>query len=543
MNFNINAANYAETGWNPIYQTRAAPHTSKWTDIMFPVMCPLRSCYQWAYGQIDTDLKNDGSASFVTIRQKVISYHNSVSSSGYQGPDLAAELDNDDRGPHWRQMSVGLPFYHAVLAAPGPKQSVLSLMSCDDDYKDPSYADDDGNQDEDDLDGEADSLPSKIVSQGGKKTFSIGDTITLPCEVHNRASAVIQWRRGPRKAAKPLFFDRVPQTTNPRFDLDDQYSLHIKDLQEDDADEYYCQIIGKDDILVYTVEVLTKPKILRLYPEGTSKTLKKGSPLTLMCEAVGEPKPKISWTHKKKHSHVEESFSDDSITIDKVSRKHSGDYTCTVNNGKGTDKQTITVIVEYEPEIEINSEVVHSGEGYESELTCVVHAHPGAKVTWFKNDQPLKESHHISQVKNGSSHSLRISATKKTDFGNYKCVANNSIGTTSKAIALSGLPPTPVFESTTSAEDGKSPRLTWKVISRSPIEQFELMYRKQEDDQWKTASPLVTTEGESIYIARYTLKNLEQGTYFAKIRAKNSYGWSSLSEMKSFSGVHNSELV
>lgn len=36
-----------------------------------------------------------------------------------------------------------------------------------------------------------------------------------------------------------------------------------------------------------------------------------------------------------------------------------------------------------EPEIEISSEIVHSGEGYESELTCVVHAHPGAKVSHY----------------------------------------------------------------------------------------------------------------------------------------------------------------
>lgn len=414
--------------------------------------------------------------------------------------------------------------------------ALTEKASCDDDYKDPSYADDDGNQDEDDFDGEANALPPKILSQGGKKTFAIGDTITLPCDVQNRVDAVLQWRRGPKAASKPLFFDQVSQNSNPRFSLDEHYGLQIKDLKKEDADDYYCQIIGNDDMVVYTVDVLTKPKILRLYPEGTSKTLKKGSPLTLMCEAVGEPKPKISWTHKKKHSHVEESLPEETITIDKVSRKHSGDYTCTVSNGNGTDKQTITIIVEYEPEIEISNEVVHSGEGYESELTCVVHAHPGAKVTWFKNDLPLKESHHISQLKSGNSHSLRISATKKTDFGNYKCVANNSIGTTSKVITLSGLPPTPVFESTTIAEDEKSPRLTWKVVSQSPIEQFELMYRKQEDDQWKTAYPTVTTEGESVYIARHTLKNLEQGTYFAKIRARNSYGWSSLSEMKSFSG-------
>nr|XP_024214777.1 protein amalgam-like isoform X2 [Halyomorpha halys] len=415
-----------------------------------------------------------------------------------------------------------------------------------DDYKDPSYADDDGAQDEDDED--EDGPPPRIVSQGGKKTFWVGDTITLPCEVENRANAVIQWRKGPKTNLKPLFFDRVSQNSDPRVSLDEQFGLHIKDLQKNDADEYYCQLIGNEDTLVYTVEVLTKPKILRIYPAG-SKTLKKGSPLTLMCEATGEPKPKISWTHKKKHSHVEESFSEETITIDKVSRKHSGDYTCIVNNGKGTDKLTTSITVEYEPEIEISSDIVHSGEGYESELTCVVHAHPGAKVTWFKNDQPLKESHHISQLKNGNSHSLRIAATKKSDFGNYKCVANNSIGTTSKVIALSGLepgnaqnqvniglPPTPVFESATIAEDERSPRLTWKVVSHSPIEQFELMYRKQEEDQWKTASPSVTSEGENVYMARHTLKNLEQGTYLAQIRAKNSYGWSSLSEVKSFSG-------
>lgn len=43
---------------------------------------------------------------------------------------------------------------------------------------------------------------------------------------------------------------------------------------------------------------LVAPKIVRMFPEGGEKTVDKGTPLTLMCEASGFPIPTIEWTKK-----------------------------------------------------------------------------------------------------------------------------------------------------------------------------------------------------------------------------------------------------
>ena len=92
-----------------------------------------------------------------------------------------------------------------------------------------------------------------------------------------------------------------------------------------------------------------------------------------------------------------------------------------------------------EPEIEVESEKVHSGVGKEAHLTCIVHGEPRPTVRWFKENTELRPSASgslahpkifIESKEATHRHTLVLRGlADKNDFGNYSCVAENSLGT------------------------------------------------------------------------------------------------------------------
>jgi len=92
------------------------------------------------------------------------------------------------------------------------------------------------------------------------------------------------------------------------------------------------------------------------------------------------------------------------------------------------------------PEIEIERDSVNSGKGYDAELACVVHAEPKATVVWYKDGVQLRlsDSKHEFVQKMAHFWTLHIKGVEMEDFGNYTCVANNTLGRAHGAILLSG---------------------------------------------------------------------------------------------------------
>jgi CD80-like C2-set immunoglobulin domain len=53
------------------------------------------------------------------------------------------------------------------------------------------------------------------------------------------------------------------------------------------------------------------------------------------------------------------------------------------------------------PEIEVDRAFVHTGVGYEAQLTCMVHSEPPANIIWYKDTTQLGTTEqHSQQVKN-----------------------------------------------------------------------------------------------------------------------------------------------
>lgn len=78
----------------------------------------------------------------------------------------------------------------------------------------------------------------------------------------------------------------------------------------------------------------------------------------------------------------------------------------------------------------------------------------------------------------GNKHTLTIRNVQGSDFGNYSCVADNSLGRAKKYMELSGRPSPAEFKSTPYSRAKDSYNLTWVVESYPPLEEVRLLYRK-----------------------------------------------------------------
>ncbi|KAL0273991.1 UNVERIFIED_CONTAM: hypothetical protein PYX00_006538 [Menopon gallinae] len=300
--------------------------------------------------------------------------------------------------------------------------------------------------------------------------------------------------------------------------------------------------------------------------------VKRGASVTLECRASGNPVPVITWTRKNNlFPSGEKTVEGYSITIEQATRHQAGVYQCTASNGVGKPvEQSIVLHVLYPPEIEVERSWVHSGEGFEAQLVCIVHAEPQADVLWYRDTLRLDTTDRRSMEVRGSRHTLYIRKVQASDFGNYSCVADNSLGKMRQYLQLSGKPNQVVFRSDPMSRYKDSYNITWAVNSYTPIEEFKLYFRKIYDhnqpntpqqyhakrptrrypssfQENETAGQLGRGDWSDVILPAipselftqqmsYVIRGLEPGTqYEARVRARNRFGWNELSEKFHFS--------
>uniref|UniRef100_A0A8D8LHE8 Lachesin n=1 Tax=Cacopsylla melanoneura TaxID=428564 RepID=A0A8D8LHE8_9HEMI len=397
----------------------------------------------------------------------------------------------------------------------------------------------------------------KFTSRGQTYRVVIGDTLVLPCEVENMGSYVLLWRRG----TAVLTASTLMVTRDSRFRLVDGYNLEISDVMPQDAGDYVCQLADQENRdQIHTVEILVPPSI-RTSPSNGQLTVRKGGTITLECKASGNPVPTIIWS--KKESSLpsgEKSLEGFSITLEKVDRHQAGVYQCTATNGVG-DPVTVDMTLEvlYPPEIEVERSWVHSGEGYEAQLVCIVHGEPAPDMSWYQDTfliEPSVSDRRLMETR-GNKHTLTIKNVQSTDFGNYSCVADNNLGRAKKYMELSGKPSLAEFKSAPMSRTKDTYNLTWQIESYPPLLKVRLLYRKVRandtysgkrkatDFQYRRHNNMQQHGGSAwhdqellppksetfTHMMSYSISNLEpSSTYAAVVQAMNKYGWGAATE-------------
>jgi len=169
-------------------------------------------------------------------------------------------------------------------------------------------------------------------------------------------------------------------TPDTRFRLVGGYDLRINNISMKEKGTYTCSIstFGNPVTVAHSLEILVAPLIIA-EPSDGKYVVKKGKRVELKCKASGNPLPEIHWT--REHGGLlpmgQQTLQSQQLVISSVAREDAGVYTCKASNGVGTPATaSIHLQVLYPPEIELETDRVHSGINKEAHLTCKVQGNP-----------------------------------------------------------------------------------------------------------------------------------------------------------------------
>ena len=77
-------------------------------------------------------------------------------------------------------------------------------------------------------------------------------------------------------------------------------------------------------------------------------------------------------------------------------------------------------------------------EGQNVVFSCVVEGNPSPNVSWTKNGRGLNvgANSRLNASRESNSHNLTITGVHRSDAGQYRCVADNSVGSSTSSAAI-----------------------------------------------------------------------------------------------------------
>ncbi|XP_071603650.1 matrix-remodeling-associated protein 5 isoform X2 [Heliangelus exortis] len=173
------------------------------------------------------------------------------------------------------------------------------------------------------------------------------------------------------------------------------------------------------------------------------------------CDAVGEPKPFITWTKVSTGALMTantrlqrfEVWKNGTLLIRNVQLQDRGQYLCTAQNLHGMDKMIVVLTVAaHQPKILLSryrDVTVYFGETIAME--CQASGTPSPHISWIFPDRKILQTVTTteSRIMLHENRTLSIKQATFSDRGVYKCVASNAAGADSIAVRLhiAALPP------------------------------------------------------------------------------------------------------
>ncbi|KAL3090810.1 hypothetical protein niasHS_007185 [Heterodera schachtii] len=287
-----------------------------------------------------------------------------------------------------------------------------------------------------------------------------GDTVEFRCRVENGAKSKVAFFRDELPPKLVAYDESVFRRTDKyellaRVNGGKEWILRIRDVQEDDAGMYICQlntnpVLSRRGLL----ELRIPPSISRSSTPGAVE-VREGNNVTMTCTANGNPKPTIVWRRSDRRIiryNEADGYGDTvhkgaELPLSRVSRRHMGEYVCVASNGIPPDETlAIKLHVLFEPVVVPQSVVAEAPlNALVVRIACTVEAWPRPNVVWMFDGQMLHDSSRYGTEQSvadryKSVHILEIRNAQKEQFGVYKCVASNDYGSHFGEIRLIEVP-------------------------------------------------------------------------------------------------------
>ncbi|XP_031336931.1 neuroglian isoform X2 [Photinus pyralis] len=207
-------------------------------------------------------------------------------------------------------------------------------------------------------------------------------------------------------------------------------SLVIKLVDFDDEGAYTCEVsngVGEAKSYSINLEVLAVPYFTE---EPEFITAADDETVEFRCAASGVPEPQIKWIHNGKPiaeapPNPRRRVGPNSIIIERVSKKDTGNYGCNATNSLGYIYKDVYInVLALAPEISEATKELEAVDGKDVNMTCKVYGAPKPEVKWIHNGKALTGG----RYKVLDSGDLHISNVQFEDSGDYLCYAENKFG-------------------------------------------------------------------------------------------------------------------
>ncbi|XP_072777754.1 receptor-type tyrosine-protein phosphatase delta isoform X25 [Taeniopygia guttata] len=199
-------------------------------------------------------------------------------------------------------------------------------------------------------------------------------------------------------------------------------------------------------LLLYA-DAETPPKFTRTPVDQTGVS---GGVASFICQATGDPRPKIVWNKKGKKVSNQRfeviEFDDGSGSVLRIqplrTPRDEAIYECVASNtvGEISVSTRLTVLREDQiprgfPTIDMGPQLKVVERTRTATMLCAASGNPDPEITWFKDFLPVDTSNNngrIKQLRSGGTPirgALQIELSEESDQGKYECVATNSAGT------------------------------------------------------------------------------------------------------------------
>merc|ERR1719234_2887139 len=273
----------------------------------------------------------------------------------------------------------------------------------------------------------------------------VGQEVKLVCPITGNPTPIIEWE----KDGEVVDYTWTRVKTNKNY-------LKLRGAKLEDTGIFYCRgVNGFGSVRVRIELIVTASEDLKvaapmftLKTKSQQKFVKKlpGAKMSLVCEALGSPRPSIMWSHDGKSL-----SSRANLVIPSLTESNSGVYSCVASNLAGSAKVDFSVTVE-SPRVELPSigELgnVSAQVGETAVLQCKVTSSLPPSVQWLRKVEEKQEATltlanmqlvsvsqdqdrrmvNLNQETGNYLDTLVIDRVTPQDAGLYVCFATNTAG-------------------------------------------------------------------------------------------------------------------